>query len=58
MVSSLKFLSGLRILACLMVFSNVITVVSLSESVSVWCCFGPNNVCASSGMKRDMWWTS
>jgi hypothetical protein len=35
-VSSWKFLSGLRILACLIVFSNVITAVSLCGLVSVW----------------------
>jgi hypothetical protein len=39
-VSSWKFLSGLRILACLTVFSNVITTcVPLSECVSVWLLF-------------------
>jgi hypothetical protein len=55
-VSSWKFLSGLRILACLMVFSNVITVVCLFRSVFLFgCCYCLNNVCASFMMKRDMW---
>lgn len=54
-VSSWKFLSGLRILACLVVFSNSITAVCLSLSVFLFgCCLGLNNVCASFGMKRDM----
>jgi hypothetical protein len=36
MVSSWKFLSGLRILVCLVVFSNVIMVVCLSQSLFVF----------------------
>jgi hypothetical protein len=40
-VSSWKFLSGLRIFACLTVLSKMITEVCLSQSLFLFgCCFG------------------